>query len=223
MTPGGRDKAAARNGRLAVVAFQRWAESVSGGHRSRRDSLTHTQSETTNCQSESSKFNSCQRGTQKQSTVTSLCFITEHAHIYTLSLLCHPPHRWYYCSVWCGLSHLISPPLFLFSLHHLLIFFFFSCFWPIVSFFSFTFHLFSSFLFTCSSFYSVLSFPVLFFPLHLYQSFTSLNFLHLSLSPLLFVLCSSSSFFSFPFIFVTKLPFPTFSSYVLLFISIFPT
>lgn len=99
MTPGGRDKAAARNGRLAVVAFQRWAESVSGGHRSRRDSLTHTQSETTNCQSESSKFNSCQRGTQKQSTVTSLCFITEHAHIYTLSLLCHPPHRWYYCSV----------------------------------------------------------------------------------------------------------------------------
>lgn len=109
MTPGGRDKAAARNGRLAVVAFQRWAESVSGGHRSRRDSLTHTQSETTNCQSESSKFNSCQRGTQKQSTVTSLCFITEHAHIYTLSPLSPTtPVVLLQCLMWSLSPHLTS-------------------------------------------------------------------------------------------------------------------
>lgn len=55
-----------------------------------------------------------------------LCFITEHTLTFPLILslfsfslssfsLSHPPHQWYYCTIWCGLSHLTLASLFLSS------------------------------------------------------------------------------------------------------------
>lgn len=49
-------------------------------------------------------------------------------HTFSLLSLSHPPHQWYYCTIWCGLSHLMLASLFLLLLHYFLVFVLLSCF-----------------------------------------------------------------------------------------------